>query len=390
MKIAVLTSLYPSPARPREGIFAEERWLRMAARGHEVRIVRPVPWWPFPLGPREYRELRTEPQHESRAGLEIVRPRYLHWPGAARGNARRFAAAGCRALEAGATPDVVIADYAWPAAQAVYGCKARGWPFVVHGRGSDVLQVAGEAGLRAELAAAVQTAGHWCAVSAQLVQTLDELGSARQGHLTANGVDGRLFHPLDQADARRHIGLSLPGRIALVVGHWIERKDPLLALEAAALVPRAELEQIVLIGRGPLEADLRARSARPDLQGRVRFMAECAPAQLAQWYNAADVLLLTSRREGRPNVVLEALACGLPVVATEAGGTAELLGHAARGLVQQRTPQAVADALRAVLHQPREREALCASVAHLDWDASCTALEHVLQGAIQSPYKAQS
>jgi glycosyltransferase involved in cell wall biosynthesis len=382
MKVALLTSLWPAPGRPREGIFAEERWRRMVERGHEVRVVRPVPWWPvlrgpLPLGPRGWREHADEPRSEQRAGIEVRRPRYLHLPRSPRANARRFAARAMAELARLPRPDVVVADYAWPAAMAAEACRAQGLPFVVHGRGSDVLQVGEDPRLRPLLAHAVKTAGQWCAVSRDLVAALDELGGAPgRGALVPNGVDGELYAPLDRGAARVRLGLDARRPLALVVGHWIERKDPLLALEAVARTPELDL---ALVGRGPLEDALRARAARADLAGRVRFVGELPPAELARWYAACDVLLLASRREGRPNVVLEALSCGRPVVACAAGGTGELLAHAPRMLVEGRAPELLAERLRATLVAPPSPEECRALVRHLHWDACLDALEGVLE-----------
>jgi glycosyltransferase involved in cell wall biosynthesis len=391
MRIALLTSLWPAPDRPREGIFAEERWRRMVARGHEVRVVRPVPWWPgllagLPLVPRSWREHAGEPRRESRAGIEVRRPRYLHWPHAPRGNARRFARCAMADLARLPEPDVVVADYAWPAAMAAAACRARGAPFVVHGRGSDVLQVREDPALRPLLEDAVKTAGQWCAVSRDLVAALDMLGGAPgRGALVPNGVDGAVYAPQDRVAARASLGLALDRPLVLVVGHWIERKDPLLALEAVAALSGVEL---ALVGRGPLEEALRHRAARADLAGRVRFVGELPPAELARWYAACDALLLASRREGRPNVVLEALSCGRPVVACAAGGTAELLAAAPRMLVVGREPALLAERLRATLAAPPSPEECRALVRHLDWDACLDALEGVLARAIAEAARA--
>ena len=146
----------------------------------------------------------------------------------------------------------------------------------------------------------------------------------------------------------------------LVVGHLIERKDPLLAL-ATLRGARARARGV------PLARSSARRSSRERLAGaiaaaglaaRVRLPAERAPDELARWYAAADVLLLTSRREGRPNVVLEALACGRPVLATAAGGTAELLegldGMLARD-ARARGPGARARRAAAPRARPEER-----------------------------------
>ena len=98
---------------------------------------------------------------------------------------------------------------------------------------------------------------------------------------------------------------------------------------------------------------------------------------------AADLLLLTSRREGRPNVVLEALASGRPVLATDAGGTRELLEERnAAMLARTREPGALGRQLSTLLATPLEPAALASSVAHLTWDAALETLERCLEAAV--------
>jgi glycosyltransferase involved in cell wall biosynthesis len=280
---------------------------------------------------------------------------------------------------------VVVLDYAWPAAAAAARLRARGLACVVGGRGSDVLEVVGEAGLADELAAALRAAGHWCAVSQDLLAVLDRLGGrGGQGVLVANGIDHALFHPRDRAATRRALGLELADdqRLVLVCGHLIERKDPLLALETFARGggPR---DRLVFLGRGPLVPALEAAIFARGLGQRVELRGEVPPESLALWYGAADALLLTSRREGRPNVVLEALASGRPVLATEAGGTAEVLGELApRMLARTRDPGALGVALERLLAEPAHPQDCAAAVAHLTWDASLDALERCLAAAV--------
>ncbi len=385
MRIEVLTSLYPTAVRPYEGLFAERRWTLMAARGHEVHVVQPLPWSASWLPRARWRELARTPAREQRGGIEIERPRYAHLPGRARANARAFARAGVRALERRPRPDVVVLDYAWPAAAAAPLLAGRGIPCVVNGRGSDVLEVAGEAGLASQLAAFLGAAGHWCGVSSDLVRALDRLGGAEgRGVLVPNGVDQELFRPRDREECARALGLgaSPGGRLVLVCGHLIERKDPLLALEVFARGSEAS-DRLVFLGRGPLLAALEQGIRSRGLAGRAELRAEVPPAELARWYGAADLLLLTSRREGRPNVVLEALASGRPVLATEAGGTAECLGPwRARMLATTRDPERLARQMQALLAAPPAPAELRASVAHLTWQASLDGLERCLAAAV--------
>ena len=106
------------------------------------------------------------------------------------------------------------------------------------------------------------------------------------------------------------------------------------------------------------------------------------PEELAAWYAAADVLLLTSRREGRPNVVLEALASGRPVVATAAGGTSELLrGLEERVLVRSREPEAIGAALARALRDPLPSETLRRAAEPYSWERGLDALEACLEAA---------
>lgn len=383
MRIEVLTSLFPSRPRPYEGLFAERRWAGMSARGHEVHVVQPLPLATRFLPLARWRALAEVPARETRSGLEIERPRYLHLPGRARGNARAFARAGVAALVRRPRPEVVVLDYAWPAAAAVSLLAERRIACVVSGRGSDVLEVAGEAGLADELAYALRLAGHWCAVSRDLLQVMDRLGN-HPGHgvLVPNGVDSTLFFPRSRSQERQALGLAPQGKLVLVVGHLIERKDPLLALEVFARAASAA-DRLLFLGRGPLEERLRARAAELGLAERVELRGEVPPAELARHYGACDALLLTSRREGRPNVVLEALASGRAVLATEAGGTGEVLDTLApRLLVRTREAGELARRLRATLDAPPTQEELTAAVAHLTWEASFGALERCLAAAV--------
>ena len=382
MRIGVLTSLYPSPPRPQEGIFAERRWVGMRERGHEVFLVHPVPHAPRLLAWGERGEYRRMPSGEERRGVRIGRPRYRHLPRRALGNAAAFASAGCELLLGAERPEVVVLDYAWPAAAAVQRLHEAGLPCVVNGRGSDVLQVRENASLRAELARSLERAGRWCAVSLDLVRAMDELaGQPGRGVLVPNGVDLDLFRVQSKATVRRELGMDVDAPHVLVVGHLIERKDPLLALAAfaAGAPPDARLS---FVGRGPLQGALERAIRAGGLGERVELLGELAPAELRPRYAATDLLLLTSKREGRPNVVLEALASGRGVLATQAGGTAELLEGRPEFLAEGRDALALGASLAQLLADPPAASELRAMAEAYTWDASCSALEALLQESV--------
>lgn len=115
----------------------------------------------------------------------------------------------------------------------------------------------------------------------------------------------------------------------------------------------------------------------------MTIKGECDATELSRFYAAADCLLLCSKREGRPNVVLEALSSGLPVVATDAGGTSELLAPGPCPLVRSRAVTDIANALSKMLEEPPTRESVRASVSNLSWQASWDVLEGLLQGHVE-------
>ena len=173
--------------------------------------------------------------------------------------------------------------------------------------------------------------------------------------------------------------MGRPARDApCVLSHVIPRKAPLQAIDAFA---RARLAsgRLVFVGAGPLAAQVPAEAARLGVADAVSLRGEVAPEQLVDWYGAADCLLLCSSFEGRPNVVLEALACGRPVVATDTAGSSELLERFPSLLAPRGDPEAIAGRLRAVIAAPPPRDALRTEAERRGtWDAACRELERVL------------
>jgi glycosyltransferase involved in cell wall biosynthesis len=212
--------------------------------------------------------------------------------------------------------------------------------------------------------AAAQAAGV-VAVSVALRERLIELGvPGSRVEVLRNGVDLELFAPQDRAVARRELGLDAAGRLVLSVGWLIPRKGHDLAIRAVAAMPEVTL---LIVGEGPQAAALKHLAELLGSGERVRFLGSMPQERLPLVYSAADVLLLASSREGLPNVVLEALACGTPVVATAVSGTPEVVAPQPGRLVQERTPEAIAGALRALLADLPARAAVRAYAERFAW-----------------------
>jgi len=144
------------------------------------------------------------------------------------------------------------------------------------------------------------------------------------------GVDTTLFTP-DGPSVRRELGLD-GHRIALVVSRLVPIKNVALAIEAMSTAAASQSDLImVVVGDGPLRASLEAQAAGPGLAGRVRFAGGVAHEALPAWYRTADLFVLPSTFDNSPNVALEAMASGLPVVATDVGGLREYVQDSVNG-----------------------------------------------------------
>ncbi|MDR2695276.1 MAG: glycosyltransferase [Deltaproteobacteria bacterium] len=188
-------------------------------------------------------------------------------------------------------------------------------------------------------------ARHIVCNSTALVEVMAGLGVPR-AHMSciANGVDARRFQPGELPFSRRE-------PIILCVARLVEDKDHACLLDAFARVleylPEARL---CMVGEGPLEAQLRARMAQAPLAGRVDMLP--AATDVAACCRSAGVFALSSRQEGTPNVLLEAMACGLPVVATRVGGIPSLLREESGLMAPAGDSGSLAEGLVRVLRDP--------------------------------------
>lgn len=182
------------------------------------------------------------------------------------------------------------------------------------------------------------------------------LFSPAQSRVIVNGVDGAGLRAaaLDRAAARRALGLAAASSVVGAAARFDEVKRLDLVLEAAARIDDPAL-RVLLIGGGPEDSRLRARAGGPDLRGRVRFAGESGDA--GRLLRALDVYVAPSRKEGLPLAVLEAMALGVPVVASDIQAHREVLGPQAPGLVAATAP-ALAAAITALLRDPDARARL--------------------------------
>lgn len=358
MNVLVFTSLFPNSEQPNLGIFVKHRIAALARSPHlSLRVVAPVPYfprsWPASIVPRRWQRMAQIKERELIEGLSVDHPRYLVTPKIGMMLYGRWMAGGAarvvQRLHAEQPCDLIDAHYVYPDGYAAVKLgRALKLPVVVTARGTDINLFSQMPLIRPLVRAALDGAAGIIAVSGALKQRMVELGvPAEKVVVVRNGVDRAIFYPHDRAEARRALGLDANAPVIITVSSLTANKGIDQLIDAFASVSRQQVSgatRMYVIGEGPERAALEARIARHGLQGRVILPGAHPQPELAMWYSAADLFCLASHREGCPNVVIEALACGTPVVATDVGGIRELITSPAYGRLVSSTT-AIADSL---------------------------------------------
>ncbi len=376
IRLVTFSTLYPNTSQPNHGVFVENRLRHLIASGQVVtRVVAPVPWFPSD-NPRfgVYARYAQVPAWEERHGLTLHHPRYPVIPKFGMNLSPYLLAwatlpAVRAAIKAQGGADAIDAHYLYPdgVAATIIG-RALNLPVVMTARGNDVSLIPRYPVPRRLIQRACQRAAGIITVSAALKEGLVEMDvDPAKVTVLRNGVDLKLFQPLDRQATRRRLGLEGPTLIS--VGHLIERKGHDLIVEAMPSLPGFTL---LIAGEGPEKSKLERRIAELNLGERVRMLGARPHAELPELYGAADALILASSREGWANVLLEAMACGTPAIASPIWGNPEVVAKPEAGiLMTERSPKGIADAVHA-LFGPRmpSREATRAYAQAFSWDAT--------------------
>ena len=368
LRILSIATLFPDAARPNFGLFVEKSLRALAAEpGIELTIVAPLGLPPFPLSlHNRYRALRGLPQAEQWNGLTVLRPRFALIPRyGARFNPARVARAVLSAVR-GRAFDVVDAQFFYPDGPAAMRVAAAlGLPFSVKARGADISHFGHDPATRSQVIEAGAKAAGLLAVSDGMRRDMAAIGiDAQKVAVHYTGIDTARFHPGDRAAARAALGMDDAPAI-LTVGALIPRKGQALVIEALSALPGVHYW---LAGAGEEEAHYRALAREQGVEARVHFLGPVANADLPQLYRAADAVVMPSASEGLANAWVEALACGTPIVISDAGGAAELVTSPVAGRIVARTPRAIAEAVQALLAAPPSPADVASSLGgRFDW-----------------------
>jgi glycosyltransferase involved in cell wall biosynthesis len=406
MKLLFVSNLFPNGAEPTRGMHNAQQVLALSKRC-EIKVVSPM-HQPVP--------------DESWQGIAVTHPRFVHVPLFSRPlNGWLFA----RAVEPvirRLRPDIILVNWAYPDAYGVMLVANKlKLPFATTVQGSDVNVFFQNATRKRQVLRALRASRAVFCRSEALRETLAADGIAAT--TVYNGVDRERFRLIDRTEACRKFGLDSKRRRILYVGNLLPVKGPtILANGFQHLLCHAHSGQssgpgsegvatacdellcygksgnfgdldVIYLGSGSEVAPLQKAFCMFVATSTTLYWRDDCPTvfllgarpheEIPLWMNACDVLCLPSLSEGLPNVALEAMACGLPVVASRVGGVPEVVRDGVNGfLVPPSNPSALADALRRALATKWDREAIRASVSQFDWDVNARTVLDTLSKAL--------
>jgi teichuronic acid biosynthesis glycosyltransferase TuaC len=386
IRIAVATHWFPSSSQPHRGRPIYEKSKALGKRA-DVRVfcIDPVyPRYQF-LRPRTF----VNRDAESGYSLSGVTVEYLKYP------ALPVITRPLNGYNCGRTllrhlrcyrPDLVIGYGAYPEGfAAVAAARYLKIPAIVCVLGSDVLCNHGYYVGKLTIQT-ITRATFVLSVSDNLRERVIRFGVPPERCRTIhNGCDFAIFKPSSRETARLELNIDPRAEVIVFIGRLVPLKGLRELFEAAATLSASRSRlHLVCIGEGPMDQELRHRASQPDLKGHVSFSEGANPHEIARWLAASNVFCLPSHSEGCPNVVVEALSCGLPVVASNVGGIPELMNSRCGILVPPGDARQLARSLLRALDHPWNQEEI-AKCSQRSWDEVACETYQVCSSLVRDP-----
>lgn len=228
-------------------------------------------------------------------------------------------------------PDMVLGSWLFPDGCALARlCAIRKLPLILITQGSDTHQYLKDPIRKKKIKSAIHSSRSVICRSGDLADQLAQAGVPREKlSVVYNGIDTGVFTPISRSEARSQAGIENDSPLLLFVGNLLPVKNPSFLLRAHAMLNQRRVPSgkppatLCLVGQGPLRRTLEKETEELGTSAHTRWLGRLNPREVALWMNAADLFCLTSLNEGFPNVLLEAIACGLPIVSTDVGGIRE-------------------------------------------------------------------
>ena len=349
MRVLVFSSLFPNRLQPDSAVFIKNRMAAVQEiDGVDVKVVAPVPYFPsLPVSGRLFERwsvFSRIPEREWVGSLETWHPRYLVTPKIGMtfyGLAMYLGSRSLvRRLYRSFPFDIIDGHYIYPdGLAAILLGRLFKVPVVLSARGTDINLYPQFSLIKRIIQFTLQQADKEIAVCDDLKRIMVSLGERPENiNVIPNGIDPQKFYRIEKKQARESVGIPVADRMLLSVGSLIERKGHHLLIEALGRLHQDQrlTWTTYIIGQGEWHGKLARLIAEYRLEGKVFLLGQVPNCDLVTWYNAADIFFLGSSREGWPNVISEALACGTPVVATPANGVPEIITSDDYGIIVEK------------------------------------------------------
>lgn len=378
MNVLVISSEFPNHLQRTKGIFVKQQIDAMAG-SCGIKIIAPIPWTlPLPWH-RASSAFSRICREETIGGIRVFHPRFFLIPKICRSLYGIFYFMGilrtAKRIYSQCKYDVILSYFAYPDGfAAVLLSRIVQRPLAIKILGSDINVYTRGKFRRFLTIWALKRADAIIAVSKDLKRRMIDFGvDGAKISIIPNGVDRVKFKPLRKDEARRILNLPQNKSIILFIGGFTEIKGVDVLVKAFVKLVSRKNEALdlllILIGDGRLKIMIADYLSRHCLQDKVKFTGSLPHEEIPSWMGACDVLCLPSRNEGCPNVILEALSCGRPVIASEVGGIPDLVNSEEYGiLVPPGDDECLTRGLERVLNRQWNADVLNRHVDGRSWE----------------------
>ncbi len=393
LKVLLVTNLYPNKFEPTRGVFTEQI-VKCLSKKHEVEVVAPIPWMPPIINKFIKKNHKSLPKICTYNDVQVHHPTYVVIPKVGRWLYGILFFLGVfntlRKIKKTYKPDVINVHWMYPDGfGTVLAAKILGIPVVTHSLGCDINETATYPSRRFFIKLALKWANFNISVSEELRKKTVHLGSSPKLTSTImNGVNSELFQPRDKILLRQNLNLPEDKILFLYAGNFnIEKGLEILIRAFSQVHEKYDNALLVVVGSGPLEEQIYQLVETLNIGKKIVFVGRVMHSQVPEYLAAADYLCLPSLREGCPNIVLEALSTGVPVLSSRVGAVPEMLNSQEHDLGLMAQPNNVDDFANIIVKSQSMDWQRPLKFNWMNWQESADAIAVVLKDVVNSTPK---
>ncbi len=373
--ILIITNLFPNPEEPNRGIFVAEM-VRELKNSADITVLSPIPWFPKWGMLKRFKgwyRFSQIPYNYEINGQKVICPKYLAIPKL--GFLHSFFMLvllypKVKQLHKEKRFDLINAQWLFP--DGVASCriaKMLNIPIVLSAHGCDINLYMKMKFRKKQILKALNACDAVTVVSGQQKKSLAELGIPDSKiNVIKNGFNEN-FKVQNKVTLREELGLNIKQQLIIFLGQLVEVKGFNYLISAVKQLEDALRNgyEVIVVGSGPLSNMYEKKVLELGLSEKIKFYGEKKHDEIQKWLGASDMLCLPSIREGCPTVVLEALACGKPVVASRVGEVPELVSEKSGILFDPKDVNGLAESLSVAMNRKWDENEISGSVKHLSW-----------------------